>query len=730
MDLLVNFKKLYEIAMLGNYTWKLFSFYFLLFAIAYHCPAGANLEYEFSTASILLTVFFVPIAGLYFSRPRELMFGASLGFLAYMMIGELFFFTNYCSCSIEGYRFWMGFNLLPAWFMAHGLALGYGRVKAKIGNLRLTLLHVSLLAIWFFFDALTLWFFPQKRLTSLFFGHLHGPIYDEFIPLDADIFLLRGMHFAIFLLLIAITAFVKTKRQLLTSLSLLALFLLAEVFFRQSRPSLAFGVSSLRQKLSEQRKGEGYELYFPSEVAKEKNLVLFEQELRFHLSELRAFFSKDVPLVQVYVYRDEEQKKLLFGAGSTDVTDIVTPSIHLQLTKWPHPSLRHELVHALSSKWAYFGLGFHPNMAFTEGLAVSLEYQDRPYSLHEAAAFILFNEKTFEVSELLSPLFWLESAPEAYTVAGSLLSYIRDHYGLKKVLAIYGGTTVAEAISIDEAVLKSEYLTFLQSKINDQASLYFKSRFKNEGVFARVCPHSLADYEQENGYWLSLRRPAGWLPKSDFNAWYRKLDPQNTYALYLELSAKARGEKDKKQVLASMEPYLEKWESDLNITKLLLLKSDLLASTMPVESQAIIEKLLLLSKKKILPEALHRSLYLRTMLTKPALMPWRQYLAGLGQKPAFHIKDKPSFALSYLELVNQVTKLSKEQLLYFHSFTLDANLDKLLQKNWHKNLAIAALYLEQKEIALEHINTISLMGISDSEAEYLVFLAKFMLSVS
>ena len=198
----------------------------------------------------------------------------------------------------------------------------------------------------------------------------------------------------------------------------------------------------------------------------------------------------------------------------------------------------------------------------------------------------------------------------------------------------------------------------------------------------------------------------------------------------MELSAKARGEKDKKQVLASMEPYLEKWESDLNITKLLLLKSDLLASTMPVESQAIIEKLLLLSKKKILPEALHRSLYLRTMLTKPALMPWRQYLAGLGQKPAFHIKDKPSFALSYLELVNQVTKLSKEQLLYFHSFTLDANLDKLLQKNWHKNLAIAALYLEQKEIALEHINTISLMGISDSEAEYLVFLAKFMLSVS
>ena len=39
-------------------------------------------------------------------------------------------------------------------------------------------------------------------------------------------------------------------------------------------------------------------------------------------------------------FADENKKKLWFGGGSTDVTDVYTPSVHVSLGSWPHPTLR------------------------------------------------------------------------------------------------------------------------------------------------------------------------------------------------------------------------------------------------------------------------------------------------------------------------------------------------------------------------------------------------------
>src|SRR5262249_264444 len=98
------------------------------------------------------------------------------------------------------------------------------------------------------------------------------------------------------------------------------------------------------------------------------------RDAQFHVNELRKLWGaagQNGPQVEMYVCQWDDGKKVWFGGGSTDVTDVYTPTVHITGEAWPPPTLRHELVHALASGVAYHGLGFHPNMAFTEGLAVA-----------------------------------------------------------------------------------------------------------------------------------------------------------------------------------------------------------------------------------------------------------------------------------------------------------------------------------------------------------------------
>src|SRR5690606_30180103 len=129
------------------------------------------------------------------------------------------------------------------------------------------------------------------------------------------------------------------------------------------------------------------------------------------------------PHIWIYVYADGRLKKTLFGAGETDVTDVYTPTVHITAESFPHSTLRHELVHALLSSHAPFGLGFHPNIAITEGFAEALAPRIRTLDLDVASAALISTGKLKNMENLFSPLFWLESGERSYTAAGSFLRY-------------------------------------------------------------------------------------------------------------------------------------------------------------------------------------------------------------------------------------------------------------------------------------------------------------------
>jgi tetratricopeptide (TPR) repeat protein len=296
---------------------------------------------------------------------------------------------------------------------------------------------------------------------------------------------------------------------------------------RQS-PSQSHGLAALIESMPDTRLGPGFSLHYlnrPLDGDFQRKLENIYQSARFHSQDLMRVLDVPDPNVHIFVYPDRESKKLWFGGDGTDITDVVTPSIHITLDGWPHPTLRHELVHAIASRFAYHGLGFHPNMAFTEGLAVALAPRGDDMNLHEGAADIIQNRRVAQIEQLFSPLFWSESGSRAYTVAGSLIVYLLEQGGLDKVKALYAGSSWEEAFGQPAEQIIGAWQAYLRQNYTRQGpALQAEALYRYPGILRDACPHSKAMLAKNEGFLLKQRQPAGWKPMQDYWPWRVRLN--------------------------------------------------------------------------------------------------------------------------------------------------------------------------------------------------------------
>ncbi len=263
-----------------------------------------------------------------------------------------------------------------------------------------------------------------------------------------------------------------------------------------------------------------FQLFYSAQTAQAspKRLAAFIKELKFHTKDLHeqlGFFPKTL----VYLYDSPQQKKILFGGGSTDVADIYTPSIHITLDGFPHASLRHELVHAALSREGFFGLGFHPNILLTEGVAVALAPTEMSDTVDATVGRLIREKKKVEISALFSPLFWLESGPRAYAIAGSFFSFLIDKFGLNKMVLYYNGASFKEVYKVSPERLEEEWKKQVLKKVaSEQTSLDTKRLVLSASLFEDECPHTKTDYTKprDDGPYLRLRQPLGWSPEESF----------------------------------------------------------------------------------------------------------------------------------------------------------------------------------------------------------------------
>lgn len=601
--------------------------------------------------------------------------------------------SDLCLCSETHFTQWFLINLYPSLIIAHGffVLILQGRLanrwqKTIISSPFLVLILAVVQTVLFF------WIFPQKRQCHLFWGYLHGPIYDLLIHLDYGIILRRVSH----ILLASAFLFGLLKNKKLT-VFFLVLFLGAYIKSLK-KPSLQYGMTHLIKNFDHKKKGEKFLLYYNKKDHDPKRIELLTKEIKFHLTELpHQLDLKHQILVPIFLYSSQKQKKLLFGASQTDVTDIFNPSIHLNSQEFPHSTLRHELVHALMSQNAPLGLGFHPNMALTEGIAVALAPDNNKMSIHTRAAHLMAHKKIPDIRELFSPLFWKYSGPRAYTVAGSLIKYILEEKGAQYAKRLYRTLNINEALGDKTDEIIKSWLEFIKKDYRPKRhDLLSEKTYRYPGLLNDTCPHSKADYFYHNT-----------LGEEEYITWRRKLDPKDSkyFLKQLRYTLAAAQKKSSSELITQARKNLglltqfeKNKQNNYDFYELELVKSDLYRiAGKKKESLEILEKLVKTTRENTLSSSFVRSIIARytieQILSPNEAYSLRLYLAGyenLPKKPA-----QKHWMIDYLVFRNNFFENKQnhyKSLKDWNEYFLDNNINIEFYKEWLRLLALEKTY--------------------------------------
>ncbi len=688
-------------------------------AVPLSTAVGANLEYEYALAAALAFLALAPLVAAAVPRSwlpagddgrfqisipwQVLWVFAGAPVLAVLAASSMFAF-GHCPCSKTGFLFWMAVLFYPASVLAHALHFLVVRLRLFGASRRIAAFFVvAVLAGGVLLSGLELWTQPQKRIVSLFLGFLHGPIYDDWIPMDRGIALVRGAQLCLAsaLFILALWRGQKTA-AFFTVLFVCGWIGLGQV--AQQEASAGGGKAALDALLDGKLEGDGFTMRFKGVKTGKPPLGIRRlfRDTEFHVAELKTLFQEPtLPHVTIYVYPSDDQKKLWFGGGSTDVTDVYTPSVHISSGSWPHPTLRHELVHALASGIAYHGLGFHPNMAFTEGLAVALAPSATTLSLDDGTASLLDTPRLPDVAELFSPMFWKVSGSRAYTAAGSLIRHLVRKHGMAGVKALYAGSSWEAAFKQDRDTIINEWKDGIRRGYDkERNALFSEALFRYPGVFADECPHGKADLLRgRDDVFVRMRQPPAWDPDTDYLPWLLQIDPKDKEIVVRvwrrDLAVLAGDRVASPGRFATWRETLARGRKSppeaLEDVEVAVMESDLARIMGDVSgSKKILEELAAFGKTKYFGESSRREIEARLALEgsfpEAEALAWRRYLATWGKIPAR--REGEPWVASYLRLRNgQFDELGRDGLVKLAAQPADPAMSSSFHFEWWKFLA-------------------------------------------
>lgn len=713
-----------------------------------------NLEYEYALLVSWLLVLGLPLLGclwpkhlsyLQFRRPEvaltptQFIVFIGLPFISFIP-GLIFFSSDLCGCGGMGYGLWMSLLVLPAaWLGVGGFLFATDRQRPRSSRWLVVLIPI----LWAFAGALAMWFFPQKRAINAIFGFLHGPVYDSWIPIDAGIVWARISHGILGILALGVALrffeppqlkyffaiFSGDRRNILFG-TLVAL-LVGSQLISVTHNSIWHGTWFLNRALPQIIYEKNIELHYLKNSATAENRARrLARDAAFHVSEIQETMGVQLSKpILIYAYSSADHKKLLFGGGSTDVTDVWTPSVHIELEESPHPTLRHELVHAVASFVSWHGIGFHPNMLITEGLAVALAPVDESLEFDEISASMIKSGRVGSLETLVSPFgFWAASGSRSYVVAGSLLRWLGKNYGTASIRKIYRGGSIDDVTKMEMSKVLELWSEDIAKKHSENNALVVEHFSRDPGVFGAQCPHTAEDLARNgrDSLWTRLRQPIGWSPKL-LPLWQLDLDPLDRAArmvvergeIALLMQAPILNQEQVGAWLVSQEKK-SVWPpvvmEDLDSA---LLRSDVeRVSGLKEASEKRLADLQKIFSNKNPGRNLHRQVDVRLELSRlpedQNSVHWWRYLAGWVPIPEA-AKD-PAWIFSYLR-TRRVIAPTKEQLGLWKSQLGEAKTYPEIYREWTRLLAAAYAATDAWSEARELYTTLA--ELSSGEAKLL-----------
>lgn len=611
--------------------------------------------------------------------------------------GWFMFRGGLCKCSEMGSIFWFVLMVVPAVWL--GLAIFLVAMRIKQSSSKVYLLIAACPFILAIVSSSVLWLFPQKRMNSLFLGFLHGPIYDRWIALDAGVVMGRFGHALLGLMIItaALGNVHYFSRRFFAMMVLPTMLVLVSWVY----DSGGHGMGALKSRLTRDLSNSKVVVHFQATKDFDERLAaLMLDDATFHVREIEALLDMKIPRpIHIFAYKNREQKKILFGGGDTDITDVWSPSVHIELLPAPHPTLRHELVHAVASFISWNGIGFHPNMLLTEGLAMAFSPVEQDFDFDVVAASLLRSGQIQSVSALGSPFeFWQQSGPRAYYVAGSLLRWLQSQFGSKTLRDLYSGKNFAEATGLTADEIVKNWSQYVHQQFDDRQALVVERFTREPGVLQDICPHSLEDLSRpSDGAWLTrLRQPLGWSP-ARLNQWSQRIFPNSKQLIMEELDelmtrkigARTK-DLDVSDILARVESIRDWPPKTIEDIRLVIFNSDvehLIGRTRDASSRLI--DLTRFFSAKDPGDFLRRQVEVRLAIDEQVdslqvASKWRQYVAGwLSDLPD---SRETATVLNYL----RARRISNPEKVVLDGWMMDARKISRyprIQREWFKMIA-------------------------------------------
>jgi len=253
----------------------------------------------------------------------------------------------------------------------------------------------------------------------------------------------------------------------------------------------------LAERLGKREVGAQCIVHMPRELPPEDAQRLVD-DCDFQVARARALLGlESEERVTAFVFRNREEKKRLIGVGRTLIAKPWRNEIYLQMARWPHPSLDHEVVHAVLRDAADGpfavpgGLGgLVPNPGIVEGAAVALAWDVRDdLDPDQWSRIMLERDELPRASRLMSLAFSTLPQRRAYMGAGSFVRFLIANRGTKGFLEAYRSGKVDDIEELERGW--REYLKDVP--VTDQDRGIAEVALARPSIFTAVCPHRLAE---------------------------------------------------------------------------------------------------------------------------------------------------------------------------------------------------------------------------------------------
>ncbi len=407
------------------------------------------------------------------------------------------FFKGFCP-GHDGFVFYFVINA-PLLFLLSSIGLVYYKIRIKPYMTSLFFLLMILLSLSVNFYELI--FTPKVKFYSILLGFFPGPIYDEDVWPDRILFLHKSAS-------IIISSFIWLllyKRNIFRTL-FAVLLIIPSIIIANSLGPYYLSEKRFTDSLGAVYNTKHFEILYPPDQQWSGYIDIIAGLHEYYYEELQRELRTETDIrIRSYIFRDEDEKKELTGAGRTQIAKPWLREIYLTPVSVTDSKLKHEISHIIIGSLIDSPLGLYgklngliPNMAVVEGISVSLEPETNIMTLYDKAAVLLKKDKLTSFENLFNAgRFYSKSGSVSYSASGAFIKYLIQKYGIDHLKRILKNEDFADVYGKKISEVEKEYRNFLQNiEITPQKEYYSSVLYNAKGLIEKRCPHEIANIKK------------------------------------------------------------------------------------------------------------------------------------------------------------------------------------------------------------------------------------------